>query len=128
MFPCMFDGEQHEIIPSEIGRWCIRNAPADWRDRLFTYRHRLHGTFVVAVWADKDRRHNIFSDVVNLGLGWGGFSHAMADEMMRRMWAPMSPTSMATEINQQDRNYHSMQQDKQQERQEHNAKRKEVWK
>jgi hypothetical protein len=124
----MFDGEQHEIVASEVGRWCIRNAPADWRERLFTYRHRLHGTFVVAVWADKNQRHGIFSDVVNLGHGWVNFHRPMADEMMRRMWAPMSPTSMASQINQQDLNYHSDQQDKSEQVKEENIKRKEVWK
>ena len=128
MFPCIYDEKQHEIMTSEVSRWCVRNAPAGWVDRLFTYRHKIHGTFVVAVWADKNQRHGIFSDVVNLGFGWGGFNHAMADEMMRRMWAPLSPLSMATQINQQSRDFNSKQQDKQEERKEFNSKRKEVWK
>jgi hypothetical protein len=128
MFPCLYDGEQHEILDSEVARWCIREAPADWKDRLFTYRHRIHGTFVVAVWADKNKRHGIFSDVINLGTSWKGFNHAMADEMMRRMWAPLSPSSMAEQINQQSRDFDSQRMDKAEELKEMNAKRREVWK
>ena len=128
MFPCKYDVEQHEVLNSEVGRWCVRNAPADWKNRLFTYRHKIHETYVLAVWADENKRHGIFSDVVNLGHGWGNFDRAMADEMMRRMWAPLSPESMGDQINQQSRDYSSKQQDKQMERKENEAKRREVWK
>lgn len=127
MFPCQYDSGQHQIVSSEIARWCVRNAPANWKDRLFTYHHRIHNTFVVAVWADKNHRFGIFSDVVNLGRSWGGFSHAMADEMMRRMWAPMSPSTMSEKINQQSRDFDSMWMDKAQETQENNERRKKVW-
>lgn len=128
MFPCLYDAEQHDILESEVGRWCVRVAPADWKNRLFTYRHQIHGTFVVAVWADEDKKHGIFCDVVNLGGGFGNFNRAMADEMMRRMWAPLSPESMGTQINQQSRDYTSKQQDKNEQIKEENIKRKEVWK
>jgi hypothetical protein len=128
MFPCQYDEKQHQIIPSEVGRWCIRNAPADWKDRLFTYHHRIHDTLVVAVWADKNQRFGIFSDVINLGRSWKNFNHAMADEMMRRMWAPMSPSTMSEKINQQSLDFDSARMDKAEETKENNIKRKEVWK
>jgi hypothetical protein len=125
MFPVMYDEEQHQILESEVGRWCVRNAPVDWRDRLFTYRHKRHGTFVVAVWA-RDK-YGLMSDVVNLGYGWGGFNKAMADELMRRMWAPMSPETMARRIDQSSRDYESIQQDKQGQIKEANEKRRRFW-
>ena len=125
MFPVLFDPKQHEVLESEVGRWCRRNAPADWKDRLFTYRHKYHGTFVVAVWA-KDK-YGIMSDVVNLGFGFGGFDRAMADEIKRRMWAPMSPSTMATIINQEARNYDSIQQDKQEKVKEDRIKSRRFW-
>jgi len=128
MIPCKYDDKQHQILESEVGRWCRRNAPADWKNRLFTYRHRIHGTFVVAVWADKNQRHGLFSDVVNLGFGWGGFDRAMADEMMRRMWAPMSPQTMARRIDLESKNYSSLQQDKNEQIKEDREKSRRFWK
>ena len=125
MFPVLYTPEQHEILESEVGRWCRRNAPADWKDRLFTYRHKYHGTFVVAVWA-RDK-FGLMSDVVNLGGGFGGFDRAMADEMRRRMWAPMSPQTMAKRINIESSNYEHMQQDKNEEIKEENEKRRRFW-
>ena len=125
MFPIMYDEKQHEVLESEVGRWCVRNSPPDWKDRLFTYRHKYHGTFVVAVWA-KDK-YGIMSDVVNLGFGFGGFDRAMADEIKRRMWAPMSPSTMATIINQEARNYDSIQQDKQEKVKEDRIKSRRFW-
>ena len=124
MIPCKYDEKQHQILPSEISRWCVRNAPADWKDRLFTYRHRIHGTFVVAVWADKNRRLGLFSDVLNLGDSLNNFDHKKADELMRRMWAPLSPSSMADQINQQSRDYNSRQQDINEELKDNQKRRK----
>ena len=125
MFPVLFDPKQHEVLESEVGRWCRREAPADWKDRLFTYRHKYHGTFVVAVWA-KDK-YGIMSDVVNLGGGWGGFDRAMADEIKRRMWAPMSPRTMATTIDQESKNYDRLQQDRQEQVKEDRIKSRRFW-
>ena len=125
MFPIMYDEKQHEVLESEVGRWCVRNSPPDWKDRLFTYRHKYHGTFVVAVWAKE--KYGIMSDVVNLGFGFVGFDRAMADEMMRRMWAPMSPQTMAKRIDLESRNYEHIQQDKNEEIKEANEKRRRFW-
>jgi hypothetical protein len=121
MLPCIYDDKQHEILESEVARWCRRNAPADWKDRLFTYRHQLHDTFVVAVWAGD--KYGLFSDVLNLGHSFANFDRRMADELRHRMYAPTSADSMAKQINQVNRDFNSRMQDKNAALQDENERR-----
>ena len=116
MFVCFYDEKQHEIFNSEVARWARRNAPAGWKDRLFTYHHQITENFVVAVWAKEP--YGIISDIINLGKSMGNFNKPRANELMRRMWKPNDPVEMAQQINQQARNFDSRQQDKQGEKAE----------
>ena len=126
MFPCGFDEKQHEIFSGELVRWCKRNAPADWKNRLFTYHHKLHDTLVIAVWAS-GRKLGVFSDVINMGGELRNFDRKKADILMQRMWAPVSPETMSRQINQQARDFDSMQQDKNAEIKDENVRRRKVW-
>jgi len=126
MFPCLYDERQHEILDTEVGRWCQRNAPADWKDRLFTYRHQLHNTFVVAVWAAEP--FGILSDVLNLGHSLSNFDRGRADEMMKRMWCPLQADDMARQIESQSKDFQHQEMGRAEEYKEYLAKRKEAFK
>ena len=110
MIPCVYDEKQHEVLSSEVARWSSRNAPADWKDRLFTYRHSITENFVVAVWADKP--FGIFTDVLNLGKSLSNFNRETADELLRRMWQPLSPSTISQQINRTQSDFHSKQVEK----------------
>ncbi|KKL81115.1 hypothetical protein LCGC14_1998020 [marine sediment metagenome] len=112
MIPCLYNKREHEIIDSEFIQWCKKQLPHDKveRDRLFMYRHKLHGTYVVARWAGEAL--GVFTDFLNLGKSLATVTPQMSVEFRHRMFAPMSAVEMGTAINQSNRDFNSIQQDK----------------
>lgn len=93
MLPAIYQPEQHEILHSDLLDWCKQQvAPAD-RERYFLYRHRLHGTFVVARWAGE--KFKVFTDFLHIGTSLGFFNRKMAKEFRKRLYAPVSPKDIA---------------------------------
>jgi hypothetical protein len=118
MIPCLYDKKQHEIIPGgDIIAWCRREAPASEKARLFLYRHRLLGTFVIARWA-LDRAMGIFTDFLNIGNSLSDFDRRKAGEFLRRMYKPLTAKSISRVIGQANRDFDSAQQDEAEETQE----------
>ena len=104
VIPCMYDEAQHKILSGgEVLAWIKREAPAGEVERFFLYRHRIHGTFVIARWAS-DRAMGIFTDFMNLGYTLN-ITRAQADQFHQRMYAPLSAPEMARKINQGARDY-----------------------
>lgn len=123
MLPMLYNPKQHHIISGgELIAWCKREAPAKDTKRLFLYRHRVHGTFVIAMWAS-DRALGVFTDFLNLGYSLNNFDRKKAQEYLRRLYAPTSAPEMARTINQTSRNYDTIRQDEDAEERERIEKR-----
>lgn len=121
--PCLFDEKQHHIISGgELIAWCKREAPAKDKNRLFLYRHQIHETFVIAMWAS-DRALGVFTDFLNLGYSLANFDRKKAQEFLRRLYAPTSAHEMAKAINQTSRDYSAIRQDEDAEEHERVEKR-----
>lgn len=118
MIPCLFDPKQHQIIGGgEILSFCKREAPANERPRLFLYRHKLLGTFVIARWAS-DQALGVFTDFLHIGRSLDEFTKEKAIEFRKRYYAPLQATKIADTINQAARDYKSERQDEADEAQE----------
>ena len=109
MFPCMYDPAQHEVIEPEVLRWCRRMAPAEDKDRLFCYRHKLYDTFVIAHWVKG--KYGLFLDFFNMGTSLGNFKKAHANEFLRRKYAPTSAVEMSRTLSQNERDMNSQKRD-----------------
>lgn len=111
LFPCIYQPEQHEIIRSDIIDWCKRQtkAPAEQR-RWFMYRHRIHGTFVIARWAGD--KFGVFTDFLNLGHSLANFNQEKAMEFRHRLYAPVTPDAINRAVAGSQSNYHSIMNDK----------------
>lgn len=71
---CRYTPEEHELITPTMLEWCKRNLPEP--ERLFMYRHRQWGTFVLAQWVGPQRTQ--FVDVMNLGTSLNNFTYERA--------------------------------------------------
>lgn len=82
-----YNSKEHELIEPECLRW-IRRETADpaLRNRLFAYRHKIYGTFVVALWLGEP--HGFFVDILNLGMSLGHFTRPVAQELRHRLFCP----------------------------------------
>jgi len=74
-FICPFQHDQHHRIFPEILGWARDNCPdRDAAKNLFMYRHKIHQTFVIALWV----KEGWFVDVMNLGMSLGNFTQTSA--------------------------------------------------
>jgi hypothetical protein len=105
MMPCLYDEKQHQLLPDgDLIRHCKKITPAKDKERLFLYRHRLHGTFVIGMWAG-GRAMGIFTDFLNLGKSLGNVNTKTMTEFRRRMYAPTSPKEISDALNESDRQF-----------------------
>lgn len=116
--PCLYDSKQHSILGggSEILDWCRRQVPDDMKDKLFLYRHRRYGTFVVARWAAQPKW--VFSDILNLGTSLSNFDREKAQEFMKRIYAPVTAKDIIKAAEQTERVQASLQEEMQMEEME----------
>lgn len=109
MLPCMFDNRQHEILSGgEIMPWVETQISPEDKDKFFLYRHRLHGTFVLARWVI-DRATGIFTDFLHIGNSLSEFTHAKALEFRKRLYAPLTASKISKAITQSNRDFVSEQ-------------------
>ncbi len=86
---CFYTPQQHQLLEPPLLDWC-RNQTSDevLKKRLFVYRQLQVGTFVIAQWLD--RAKGLFVDTLNLGNSLSNFSREKAQELRRRLLAPVS--------------------------------------
>lgn len=86
----LYNFQEHTIIGGELSLWLkrlIENIP-NRKNRLFLVRYNALGIFVIAEWTDNLK--DTFTDVLNLGKSLGNFGNKEAQELRRRLFAPVT--------------------------------------
>ena len=106
MFPCIYDSAQHEILNPSLLDFCRAQMDTETeKNRLFVYRHKTHGTFVIARWASEPK--GVFTDFLNLGFSLGNFDREMAAEFRRRLYHGVSPKEISQALNAAESDFRS---------------------
>ena len=106
----VYNPQEHTIVQGEIGLFCNRLIEYDpqRRGNLFVIRYNKLGVFCICEWIGGGR--DTFADVLNLGKSLGNFGHRAAQELWRRLLAPVTAEESAREIIRNDSNfYHNLQ-------------------
>lgn len=106
-----FKSQEHTIVQGEIGPFCDRLVENDpqRRGKLFVVRYNKLGTFCICEWLDKSL--GFFVDVMNLGKSLGNFSYRKAQELRRRLFAPLTAEETRRAITGADSDFHHNLQD-----------------
>lgn len=106
-----YTAEEHTIIRGgELSGWLERltDGRPNRKNRLFLIRYNALGVFVIAEWTDNHK--DTFTDVLNLGKSLGNFGQKEAQELRRRLFAPVTAEDTAQAINRTDSDfYHGLQ-------------------
>ena len=101
--------QEHTIVGGDLSAWLERLVENDPKRKghLFLVRYNKLGVFVIAEWLDK---YNIFVDVLNLGKSLANFGFKAAQELRRRLFAPVTAEETMKIVNQNDSDfYHRLQ-------------------
>lgn len=94
---CQYDPRQHQLIEPPLLNWARRQAPdKETADRIFTYRHRDAGTFVIGFWANKP--YGRFVDMLNIGTSLGNFGPSEAGRFKRSLRVTDSADRIRQEV------------------------------
>jgi hypothetical protein len=107
----VFDKEKHVIIKGDLSDWCeklVKNTNESNRE-LFVVHYVKIGSFVIAEWAAPN--HLVFTDVINLGNSLANFTKEKADELRKRLFAPVTTYESLEYSTQAESDYHHQMQD-----------------
>lgn len=101
-----YSSDKHTIINGTLSDWLERLMEGDplRRGRLFLLRYNELEVFCVCEWLGKPK--DVFVDVVNLGKTLQSFTLEKANELRRKLFAPISAEETCQAITQTDSNYH----------------------
>ena len=101
-----YNTDEHTIIGGELSDWLKRLMADDpqRRGRLFLVRYNKLGVFVIAEWLGKPK--DVFVDVYNIGKSLGNFRRKAAQELRKRLFAPLTAEETCKSIVQTDSDYH----------------------
>lgn len=105
-----YNPQEHTIIRGEIGPFCDRLVEHDpqRRGKLFVVRYNKLGVFCVCEWLAGPK--DVFVDTLNLGKSLANFGYAEAQELYRRLFAPVTTEATQKAIVNTDSNfYHNLQ-------------------
>ena len=95
--PCTYSPDQHYIFEPELLAWCRRQTPDEsLKKELFVYKQLQVGTFVIARWVSREM--GLFVDLLNLGHALSTFTVEMAQELRRRILAPVTSNDTAKQM------------------------------
>ena len=107
----VYTSAEHTIINgSGIPEFLTRLIEGDpqRKGRLFLLRYNKLGVYCICEWTDGHK--DTFVDVLNLGKSLGNFEKKEAQELRRRLFAPVSAEESAREIIRNDSDfYHNLQ-------------------
>lgn len=107
----VYNPDEHTIIDgSGIPEWLERLVKGDPRreGRLFLVRYSKLGVFCICEWTDTHK--DTFVDVLNLKKSLGNFGRKTANELRRRLFAPVTAEETSKEIVRNDSDfYHNLQ-------------------
>ena len=105
-----YKSQEHTIVGGEIGPFCDRLVERDPKRRgnLFVVRYNKLSVFCICEWIDKSL--GFFVDVLNLGNSLGNFGRKAANELRRRLFAPLTADETCGIIARNDSDfYHRLQ-------------------
>jgi hypothetical protein len=82
-----YNRQDHTFIGGEIGHFIKKVAEGSGRD-LALIRYEKRGTFVIIEFVSPNR--DVFIDIQNLGRSLANFTRAKKDELLRRLYKPMT--------------------------------------
>lgn len=103
--------EEHTIICGELSEWLGRLIKGNLRREgcLFVLRYNKLGVFCICEWTDNNR--DTFSDVLNLGKSLANFEYKQAQELRKRLFAPVTAEETSRTIVRADSDYYHNLQD-----------------
>lgn len=107
-----YTSAEHTVIEgSGIPEFLIRLVEDDpqRKGRLFLVRYHKLEVFVIAEWLG--RPYDVFVDVMNLGKSLGNFGQKEAQELRKRLFAPLTAEATKRAIVGADSDYHHNLQD-----------------
>ena len=115
MLGCLstFKRQDHIFIGGDIGQFVKRLAEDTQRD-LAIIRYNRVGTFVIIEFMSPNR--DVFIDIMNLGRSLANFTRDKKDELLRRLYKPISCNETSRFISDGESDYfHSRQEDNEEE-------------
>jgi hypothetical protein len=107
----LYNSDEHTIVAgSGLSEWLNRLVEGDPKRRgcLFLLRYNKLGVFCICEWVGGG--NDTYVDVLNLGKSLGNFGHKEAQELRRRLFAPLTPEETCREITRNDSDfYHGLQ-------------------
>lgn len=106
----VYTSAEHTIIRGEMSEWLDRLVESNPRREgcLFLLRYNKLGVFCICEWVGGGR--DTFVDVINLGKSLGNFEYKKAQELRRRLFAPVTAEETSREIIRNDSDfYHNLQ-------------------
>lgn len=106
-----YNSAEHRIIGGDLSRWVDGLIEGDPRrkGRLFVVRYNKLGVFVIAEWLGKPK--DVFVDVLNLGKSLANFDRKGAQELRRRLFAPLTAEGTNRATMEAESDYHHNLQD-----------------
>ena len=117
-----YNPQEHTIVGGEIKPFVERLVEHDpnRKGKLFVVRYNKLETFVICEWLGKP--FDVFIDILNLGKSLGNFTFAKAQELRKRLFAPVSAEETSRGIAEEESRYLHERQDDNSEEHERLAK------
>ena len=103
-----FKRPDHTIIKGELRGWLQRETKSSRRDFDLIRYNRL-GVFCIVEFLSPNR--DVFVDTMNLGKSLGTFDREKAQELLRRIFKPVTCDQTSRILSETDSDYHHMRQD-----------------
>lgn len=103
-----FKHPDHTFIRGELRRWIQRETESSGRD-FDLIRYNQLGVFCIIEFISPNR--DVFVDTMNLGKSLGAFNRKKADELLRRIFRPVTCDQTSRILSEADSDYHHMRQD-----------------
>ena len=107
----VFSSDDHTIVRGELSLWLDRLVAGDpkRKDNIFLLRYNKLKVFCICEWVGGG--NDTFVDVLNLGKSLGNFGRAEANELKRRLFAPLGPEETSKILDMADSDFHHNLQD-----------------
>lgn len=118
----LYNSTEHTIIRGELSEWLERLVKGNPRREgcLFLLHYNKLGVFCICEWVGGGK--DTFTDVLNLGKFLGNFDYSKAQELRRRLFAPVTAEETSRAIIGADSDYYHNLQDEDAEESERNER------
>ncbi len=106
-----YNSQEHTIVHGEISPFIERLVEHDpqRRGKLFVVRYNKLGVFCICEWLAGV--YDVFVDTLNLGKSLANFNFVKAQELRKRLFAPLTAEATRIGISNADSDYHHNLQD-----------------